>query len=547
MAGESEWKTRKKRIDPKLDAAGWRLRGKDARRTEEEETAHGPADYALWLDQKVVGVIEAKKLTVGPQNVLTQAERYSRGLDPSVAPGNYDGHRAPFLYATNGEVVWFHDVRHPLNRSRRVSGVHTASALRELLDRDLDAATAKLAATPNDGPKLRPYQRDANAAVERAIAERKRHLLVAMATGTGKTFTMVNQVYRLMKSGVAKRILFLVDRRALAAQAVRAFSSFDAEPGRKFDSIYEVFSSKFQKEDFGEDEKFDPKTMPKGYLTDPQPGHAFVYVCTIQRMAINVLGRQAIFGTGDEAADEDADRLDIPIHAFDAIIGDECHRGYTSQEVSTWRSTLDHFDATKIGLTATPASHTTAYFTHKVFEYPYEQAVRDGHLVDYDVVNVRSNVRMEGVFLKEGEQRRGRGPRDRPVEDGHARRRAPVRHDRPGAHRHLARVEPEGRGGGQEVRRRAREAARKVPEDALLRRERPAAYVARRPARGRCPRRVRKGRRVRREDHRARRSSAPEESASSATARSPVSRSASTCSPRAWTSPTSNTSSSCGP
>src|SRR5262249_23540243 len=123
----------------------------------------------------------------------------------------------------------------------------------------------------------------------------------------------------------------------------------------------------------------------------------------IQRMAINILGRQAIFGLGDESIDEDASKLEIPIHAFDLIVADECHRGYTSQELSVWRSTLDHFDAIKIGLTATPASHTAAYFTQKAFEYGYEQAVRDGYLVDYDAVHVRSNVRMSGLFLREGE------------------------------------------------------------------------------------------------------------------------------------------------
>ncbi len=250
---------------------------------------------------------------------------------------------------------------------------------------------------------MRPYQKEANAAVEKAIAERKRNLLVAMATGCGKTFTLVNQIYRLMKSGIAKRVLFLVDRRALAAQAVRAFSSFEAEPGQKFNQVYEVYSSKFQTEDFGEEEKFDPKILPQKYLTDPQPGHAFLYIATIQRMAINILGRQAIFGLGDEGIDEDAAPLDIPIHAFDVIVADECHRGYTSQEISTWRSTLDHFDAIKIGLTATPASHTTAYFTQKVFEYTYETAVQEGHLVDYDQVHVRSEVRMNGLFLREGE------------------------------------------------------------------------------------------------------------------------------------------------
>ncbi len=402
---EAEWKTRKKRIDPKLDAAGWSLpKGRtkpEAFRSEEEETDNGPADYALWLDDQVTAVVEAKKLTVGPQNVLTQAERYGRGL--RGANFDFNGVRCPFLYSTNGEIIWFHDVRHRLNRSRKISNFHTPSALRELLGRDLDDACEKALALPHDHPRLRPYQKEANAAVEKAISERKRNLLVAMATGTGKTYTLVNQIYRAMKTGIARRVLFLVDRRALAAQAVRAFNSFEVRPGYKFTSDYEVYSSRFQMGDFDEDDKFDPKTMPRDYLENPKPGHAFVYVCTIQRMAINILGRSAIFGTGEESVDDDADKISIPIHAFDLIVADECHRGYTSQEVSTWRSTLDHFDAIKVGLTATPASHTTAFFTNKVYEYGYEQAVRDGHLVDYDAVNIRSEVRMSGLFLHEGE------------------------------------------------------------------------------------------------------------------------------------------------
>src|SRR5690606_7282951 len=106
---------------------------------------------------------------------------------------------------------------------------------------------------------------------------------------------------------------------------------------------------------------------------------------------------------GGEAEDEDADKLNIPIHAFDLIIADECHRGYTAAEVSVWRETLDHFDAIKVGLTATPASHTLSYFKEIAFRYTYDEAVREGHLVDYDVVKISSDVRLKGVFLKEGE------------------------------------------------------------------------------------------------------------------------------------------------
>ena len=274
-----------------------------------------------------------------------------------------------------------------------------------MFGRDLAASVARLAQTPNAHPRLRPYQKEANDAVEAAIAQQKRQMLVAMATGCGKTFLTVNQIYRMMKAGVAKRVLFLVDRRALAAQAVRAFASFEAEPNLKFDSIYEVYSQRFHREDLGDDVPFDPKVLPTSYLLDPKPSHAFVYVCTIQRMTINLFGRARMLGTSDdEGEDDDAERLDIPIHAFDLVIADECHRGYTTAVLSVWRDTLDHFDAIKVGLTATPAAHTVAYFKEIVYRYEYSRAVREGYLVDYDPVNVHSDVRLEGMVLKGGEQ-----------------------------------------------------------------------------------------------------------------------------------------------
>jgi len=409
---ESEWLTRKKRIDPKLKALGWTLVPFDERADlskyashaiAEYPTANGPADYAFVVNGQLLGVAEAKKLSLGPQGVLLQAERYSRGV--TTSPFKFRGYSVPFLFSTNGEATYFHDVRHELELSRKVANFFTPAALAELMQSDAEAGYERLRLLANNHPRLRPYQIEANAAVEDAIFRRKRQMLVAMATGTGKTFTTVNQIYRLMKSGVAKRALFLVDRRALAAQAVRAFAAFEPEPGLKFDHIYEVYSQRFQTGDFDDDEPFDPKVLPKAYLENPTSGHAFVYVCTIQRMTINLFGRQAVFQTSsDEEIDEDAEQLSIPIHAFDLIIADECHRGYTTGEVSVWRDTLNHFDAIRVGLTATPAAHTKAYFKDVVFRYEYERAVRDGYLVDYDAVTVRSDVRMNGVFLNEGEE-----------------------------------------------------------------------------------------------------------------------------------------------
>jgi len=335
----SEWLTRKRIIDGKLRAAGWEIipakKAKDisildSAAIEEFETANGPADYALCRNGRILGVVEAKKLSLGPQNVLIQAERYSKGIiQPEFVAGVFG---VPFLYSTNGEVIWHHDVRNPLNTSREIAAFHTPTALDEFLQHDFDGNIEKLRQIPNDGLRLRQYQRDANAGIEAAIAARKRRMLVAMATGTGKTFTIVNEIYRLMKAGLARRVLFLVDRRALAAQAVRAFGSFEAEPGLKFDKIYEVYSQRFQREDFGEDEKFDPRTLPDHYLMNPKPGAAFVYVSTIQRTTINLFGREAAQAgwekRGDEGDEEDAEQVPVPIHAFDLIVADECHRGY---------------------------------------------------------------------------------------------------------------------------------------------------------------------------------------------------------------------------
>lgn len=410
---ESEAQTRRKRIDPKLAAQGWQVVDFDAsaslttcnqKAIAEYPTDNGPSDYALCLDESIAGVVEAKKVTVGPQNVLTQAARYSQGVREHRASYG-EGFKAPFLYSTNGEIIWFQDVRDPLNRSRKVKAFHTPNALREMLAKDDATCCDRLSKLPFREGAVRPYQEQAILAVEQAIRDRKRQMMVVMATGTGKTRTTIQQAYRLMKSGTAKRILFLVDRRALAAQTVRAFASFECEPGLKFDKTYEVYSQRFQQADLDDDsgEKFDPKVLPNRYLTDPQSGDAFVYVSTIQRMAINLFGRQGMLeGLGE--TEEDAEQLSIPIHAFDLIIADECHRGYSRKEEAIWRDTLDHFDAIKVGLTATPAAHTVAYFGDPVYRYSYKQAVDEGYLVDFDVVNVRSDVRIQGVTLKEGER-----------------------------------------------------------------------------------------------------------------------------------------------
>jgi type I restriction enzyme R subunit len=192
---ENERKTRKIRVDPKLVAAGWTVVpvvGHSAEEAavalEEYPTTLGPADYVLADSGDLLAVVEAKKLTLGPQGVLPQAERYAKAI-PSADPwqANFG---VPFLYATNGEEIWFHDVRHALNRSRRVAAFHSVKAIRETLARDFEAELAKLRTVPTrEG--IRPYQVEANIAIEQAIEKRQRKMLITMATGTGKVTIQV--------------------------------------------------------------------------------------------------------------------------------------------------------------------------------------------------------------------------------------------------------------------------------------------------------------------------------------------------------------------
>lgn len=407
---ESERITRKKRIDTRLKSTllnwtilPWRenldTSSLNAHAVEEYPTESGPADYALFIKGQLLGIIEAKKLSAGAENVLEQAKRYSRSVENTL--GDWRGYKVPFLYSSNGELIFHLDVRKKENTSHQISDFHSPQALIDKLNRNTEQAELWFRHNPvNTIDRLRYYQIEAIEEIEKALHEGKRTMLLAMATGTGKTFTIVSLIYRLLKSGYAKRILFLVDRRALAAQAVTEISAFQTPEGLKLDKDYEVYSQKFKREDFEDNIKFNPAVLPEEYLTHPQEKHTYIYVSTIQRMVINLFGRESL---NNFEYDLDVNKLDIPINAFDVIIADECHRGYSAKETGIWKQVLDYFDAVKIGLTATPASHTMAMFKHKVYTYSTEEAIDAGYLVDYDAVKIASDVKINGAFLKEGE------------------------------------------------------------------------------------------------------------------------------------------------
>jgi type I restriction enzyme R subunit len=343
----------------------------------------GRADYVLFAGLQVVGVVEAKRRHKDVMGVIPQAKRYSVGyvvkgdeVFPEGSPWGVS--RVPFLFATNGRPflrqfrtksgIWFLDARRSENHPAALEGWYTPEGLVDLLKQNVDEAHAKLKVEPM--PYIdREYQRSAILAVEKGLEEGKRELLVAMATGTGKTRTCIGLCYRLLKTKRFRRVLFLVDRNALGKQALDAMrgSDFRLENLHTFAEIFGVKAM--------EDLKPDRETK--------------LQIATIQAMVKRVLGP---FGDGGEA--------DIPpVDQYDCVVVDECHRGYLLDRelsdrelsfrdeddyISKYRRVLDHFDAVKIGLTATPALHTKEIFGAPIFSYSYREAVVDGFLVDHE-------------------------------------------------------------------------------------------------------------------------------------------------------------------
>jgi type I restriction enzyme R subunit len=260
--------------------------------------------------------------------------------------------RLLFDYESTGDETFFRDMRDPHPRSRRVFAFHTPETLRDWLH-EPDTLRARLGALPTlDGRGLRDCQRDAIEGLEHALADDKPRSLIQMATGAGKTFTACTFSHRLITYGKARRILFLVDRTNLGEQTLKEFQNFQA-PGaaHRFTDTYIVQHL--------QSNRIDPD--------------AKVVITTIQRLYAMLRGQEL------DPADEEASGFetweaedgamrpvqynpDVPIETFDFIITDECHRSI----YGVWRQVLEYFDASIIGLTATPSKHTLAFFNQNL-------------------------------------------------------------------------------------------------------------------------------------------------------------------------------------
>lgn len=359
----------RKTIDEKLEEQGWTEIEEPIGTgyIEEYETASGPVDYALILNGDIIGLIEAKEEGKDAYAALTQAERYSKDIDTQYGFGSKDQYHVPFVFATNGEDIHFRDLREHAPSERELRDFLQPEALEELMDKNYERAFNWLSENPIEETHgfLWNNQKGAIAGdenhkgIEQAFREGKRKALVQMATGTGKTWMAAAEIYRMLKSDLVDRVLFLVDRSNLGKQARREFENFDIGRGRKLGEVYNV------------------ERVENGNY--PETGD--IVVSTLQGM-YSLL--------------ENHDEVDIPQHAFDLVVTDEVHRSIYGE----WKVVLSHFDSYEIGLTATPAQHTLAYFENGgewVYKYGYWQAVDDGKVVPYETYRIETGITMEGL------------------------------------------------------------------------------------------------------------------------------------------------------
>lgn len=407
-------------IDSQLREAGWQVDSdmltfsKGARPEKgmnkaiaEWPTNSGPADYVLFVGLIPVAAVEAKKKNRNVSAVIPQAERYAR--DFKVRPeyemawqaegrtiawphGESEHYHLPFVYSCNGRPyikqfadvsgIWFRDVRAHSNLRQAKPEFHSPEGLLDKLTRSKQEAEEKLKHEPFGYLKLRDYQIKAVQAVEKALEEGAPNALLAMATGTGKTRTILGLMYRFLKAERFKRILFLVDRTSLGDQAFETFQEAKLEQNQSISQIYNV-----------------------NELGDMQAeAETRVHVATVQSMV------NRLFMSDNKPT----------IDTYDCIIVDEAHRGYTldqemgegesmvrdsAQFLSSYRRVIDYFDAFKVALTATPAAHTTEVFGHPIYKYSYREAVADDWLIDHEPPHqYTTELNQNGVHFNKGDK-----------------------------------------------------------------------------------------------------------------------------------------------
>ncbi len=397
-------------IDKLLTAAGWHVcHAEDANIFASRGVAirefplpgHGFADYLLYVDGKAAAVIEAKKEGVTLTGVEVQSKKYRNGLPKELPAWSRP---LPFAYQSTGVETRFTNGIDPEPRSRPVFAFHRPEQLAEWLeirqdwqgeapapvyvDKGSTFLSRMAHMPPIEKEGLWSAQLTAIENLEQSLRENRPRALIQMATGSGKTFTAISFIYRLIKFAGARRVLFLVDRGNLADQTLKEFQQY-ASPYNNF--------------------KFTEEYIVQRLTGNTLDTTARVCICTIQRMYSMLKGKELPEDMEEESVDKlgklfkDPEPIEynpnIPIESFDIIVTDECHRSI----YNLWAQVLEYFDAYLIGLTATPSKQTFGFFRQNlVMEYNHEMAVADGVNVNYDVYRIRTRITEAGSKVEAG-------------------------------------------------------------------------------------------------------------------------------------------------
>jgi type I restriction enzyme R subunit len=387
-------------IDEQLSQAGWAVQdrkdidlvnhvGVAVRETILKNVA-GRADYLLYLNRKIVGVIEAKPSGVTLTEVQWQSHRYSKGLDADQSKiAVLYREELPFIYEASGTETHFTNLYDPEPRARHIFNFQKPDTLARIIrdseNQEQPTWRGRVNNLPDtEGYDLRPASRRAVIAIEKSLRDNQHsRSLVQMATGAGKTRMAVTESYRLLKHGGFNRVLFLVDRNNLGDQTLREFRDFTTpDDGRKFTDLYNV-----------------DKLTGSGMV-----GSSAVVISTIQRV-FSVLKGQTVPDSDDPNLDgympdvpvEVQYSPELPPEAFDLVIVDECHRSI----YGLWRGVIEYFDAHVIGLTATPTKQTLGFFQQNlVSEYTFPQSVADKVNVDFEVYRIKTKISEEGGLIE---------------------------------------------------------------------------------------------------------------------------------------------------
>lgn len=389
-------------IDKKLAESGWIVQDMTMVNpmaslgvaVREYPTSTGPVDYALFVNGKPIGVIEAKKNEAGENITVVEGQsgRYAQSTFKYI---NID-YRIRFAYEATGELTRFTDYDDQNYRSRTVFSFHRPETLKALLEQP-DTIRNNMKHFPAfDSTGFRKCQITAIENLDKSFSENRPKALVQMATGAGKTFTAITSAYRLLKYGRMNRILFLVDTKSLGEQAEREFLAYvPNDDTRSFSQLYGV------------------RRLNSSYI----PSDVQICISTIQRMYSILRGEEI-----DESAEEEslfenrsADyqpekevvyNAKYPPEFFDCIIVDECHRSI----YNVWNQVLEYFDAFIVGLTATPDKRTFAFFNQNIVsEYSREQAIIDGVNVGEDIFLIETAIGQRGsTIMKQSIEYRNR-------------------------------------------------------------------------------------------------------------------------------------------